>query len=107
MIPRIYADFHNLDDENRLRLTCAGTVADLERHHVQFRDGMAATFYMDDADDAGNPDDILVDGIIHYDSAQGFWVAVTDWSSVRHASDEVRRAANGVRPTAPTTHVGS
>ncbi len=22
--PRVYADFQNLDDENRLRLTCAG-----------------------------------------------------------------------------------
>ena len=27
---KIYADFHNLDDLNRLKLTCAGTREDLE-----------------------------------------------------------------------------
>ena len=26
---KVYADFQNLDDLNRLRLTCAGTTADL------------------------------------------------------------------------------
>ena len=30
-IPRVYADFQNLDDENRLRLTCVGTKEDLAR----------------------------------------------------------------------------
>ena len=37
--PRVYADFQNLDDENRLRLTCAGTRQDLERHAIELREG--------------------------------------------------------------------
>lgn len=28
LAPRIYADFNNLDDANRLRLTCVGTRED-------------------------------------------------------------------------------
>jgi hypothetical protein len=90
-LPRIYADFHNLDDANRLRLTCAGTIEDLTRQGIELRDGLPLTFTMDDADDQGRADDLLVDGVVHNDG--GCWVAVADWGSVRHASDE---GANGV-----------
>ena len=92
--PRIYADFHNLDDSNRIRLTCAGTVEDLARQGVELREGLALTFSMDDADDRGRPDDLLVDGVAHYDEAARCWVAVADWGTVRHASDD--RAGDGV-----------
>lgn len=51
--PRVYADFQNLDDFHRLRLTCAGTLRDLERQEIRLRDGLALTFYADDADDLG------------------------------------------------------
>ena len=41
MIPsRVYADFHNLDDQNRIRLTCAGTKDDLARLGIDLKDGM-------------------------------------------------------------------
>jgi hypothetical protein len=36
-IPRVYADFQNLDDLHRLRLTCAGTVRDVERQDIELR----------------------------------------------------------------------
>ena len=49
--PRVYADFQNLDDQNRLRLTCPGTLQDLKREGIQLREGMALTLYTDDADD--------------------------------------------------------
>ena len=88
--PRVYGDFHNLDDSNRLRLTCAGTLEDLARQAIELSEGLALTFYMDDADDQGRSDDILVDGTTHYDPAGQCWVAIADWSSVRHASDEAR-----------------
>ena len=39
--PRVYADFQNLDDQNRLRLTCPGTLQDLKREGIQLREGMA------------------------------------------------------------------
>lgn len=83
----IDADFHNLDDENRLRLDRAGTRDDLSRHGIELRDGMTLTFSMDDADDDGRPDDLLVDGVVRFLPAERAWVAVVDWSAVRHASD--------------------
>ena len=38
-IPRVYADFQNLDDLNRLRLHCAGTLQDLERQASSYARG--------------------------------------------------------------------
>jgi len=91
--PRIYADFQNLDDANRLKLTCRGTLQDLQRFGVQLRDGMRFTFYTDDADDEGRPDPMLIDGIVQFDAAQRCWVAAVDWTKLRHASQE--RAKDG------------
>ena len=102
-LPRVYADFHNLDDENRIRLTCAGTVADLARQGLELHEGLALTFSMDDADDQGRTDELLVDGVVHYDRTEGCWVALADWESVRHASDEVE---NGVLPVSRAVPTG-
>jgi hypothetical protein len=94
--PRVYADFQNLDDSNRLRLTCVGTKQDLARQHIELHEGLVLTFYMDDADDQGEPDELRTEGIVHYDEKEGSWVASVDWSSVRHASDEGQaRGADG------------
>ena len=91
--PRVYADFQNLDDENRLRLTCAGTRRDLERHGIQLRDGLALILYTDDADEAGQPDELLAHGIVQYNESEKCWVAAIDWRAVRHASEDAE--ANG------------
>jgi hypothetical protein len=88
--PRVYADFQNLDDENRLRLTCAGTRQDLERQAIQLREGMHLTLYADDATDDGHPDELLADGVVHFNEAEKCWVAQIDWQAVRHASDEAK-----------------
>ena len=86
--PRIYADFNNLDDLNRLRLTCAGTIADLDRYGIKLREGLTLTFYMDDADDEGKSDELLAEGVVHYLAEDKAWVAAVDWSAVRYASDK-------------------
>jgi hypothetical protein len=88
--PRIYADFHNLDDSNRLRLTCAGTRDDLESQGVELKEGSVLTFYMDDANDRGEPDRLLAEGVTHYDEEQKCWIAVVDWQAVHHESDATR-----------------
>jgi hypothetical protein len=88
--PRVYADFQNLDDQNRLRLTCAGTRRDLENQGIELREGLNLTFYTDDADDEGQPDDLLADGIVHFDESSNCWVAAIDWKALRHASQEIR-----------------
>ena len=92
--PRIYADFQNLDDSNRIRLTCVGTIADLDRNGVTLHSGLELTLYTDDADDQGNPDELLIDGLVDYSESEKCWVAEVDWSALRHASDE--KAGNGV-----------
>lgn len=102
--PRLYADFHNLDDLNRVRLTCAGTVADLTHGRIELREGMALTLYTDDADDEGRPDELLADGVARRHEQEGCWVAEVDWSGLRHASEEKKAVAtNGAAaPTART-----
>jgi hypothetical protein len=98
----VYADFQNLDDSNRLRLTCAGTTADLTRQGIQLREALVLTFYMDDADGEGRPDELLAEGVVRYDQGERAWVARVDWSAVRHASDEQGRPNGaGVLPKKP------
>jgi hypothetical protein len=92
--PRLYADFQNLDDFNRIRLTCAGTLADLSRQQITLREGMTVTLYTDDADDAGLPDELLADGVVRYHAEEKCWVAEVDWSALRHGSDD--KSAMGV-----------
>jgi hypothetical protein len=84
--PRVYADFHNLDDSNRLRLTCAGTLEDLKRQGIELQDGMTLYFYTDDADEKGRLTELVVDGKVQYDSVGECWVAVVDWAALRHAT---------------------
>ena len=97
--PKVYADFQNLDDANRLRLTCAGTLQDLARHGIQLHEGLVLTFYSDDADDQGQPDELRVEGAVHYDTEGQCWVATIDWTAIRHASEE---GAAGARPRVVT-----
>jgi hypothetical protein len=87
MTNRIYADFQNLDDDNRLRLTCAGTRHDLERHGIELKEGLKLALYTDDADDQGHSDPLLADGVVHFNSTDQCWVAEIDWDALRHASD--------------------
>src|SRR5262249_10874413 len=86
--PKVYADFQNLDDFNRLRLTCSGTRQDLDRQGIQLRDGLVLTVYMDDADDEGQPDELRGEGVVHFNAVERCGVAEIDWSAIRHASDE-------------------
>jgi hypothetical protein len=68
--PRVYADFQNLDDENRLRLTCAGTRRDLEHQGIELRQGMALVLYSDDASDDGEPDALVTEGVVQYNEVE-------------------------------------
>ena len=88
---RVYTDFQNLDDVNRLRLTSAGTFRDLERDGIDLHEGLRLSFYSDDANEAGEADEILAEGIVHYDEAARCWVGAIDWNVLRHASDERAR----------------
>jgi hypothetical protein len=88
--PRIYADFMKTIDSERLLLTCNGTFKDLDRLKISLVEGLEATFYMDDGDDAGNPDDLEAEGVVQFDKDLAEWTAVIDWSTLRHASDRAK-----------------
>jgi hypothetical protein len=100
---KVYADFNNLDDFNRLRLTCAGTAADLTRQGIQLREGLVLTFYMDDADDEGRSDELLAEGVVHYDEQEHSWVAQVDWSATRPLPTRTAATAPLLRPRARRT----
>jgi hypothetical protein len=89
-VPRIYADFNKWAGDGKshwLILTCRGTWNDLARLHIEPQEGMSAVFYMDDANDAGEPDDLEADGRFHFDSSLNCWVGIVDWNAIRPASD--------------------
>jgi hypothetical protein len=92
-IPRVYADFQNLDDLNRLRLTCAGTLQNLERQGIELREGLVLTLYTDDENDQGQSDELCAEGVAHYDAEGQCWVATIEWAAIRHASDEGSQCA--------------
>lgn len=83
---RIYADFQKTDDHGRLVLSTRGTRHDLERAGIELQEGLMLTFYMDDADDEGNPDPIVAEGTVRFDDSIRQWVAEIDWDAVRNES---------------------
>jgi len=85
--PQIYADFHNADSRGRLRLNSVGTIEDLARQHIELREGLPVSLYSDDLDAGGALDKLLVDGIVEFSKEEDCWVAIIDWSAIRHASD--------------------
>lgn len=60
---------------------------DLGRHGIELREGLVLTFYSDDADDRGNADDLIVQGLVQHDSNANHWTAVIDWQAIKHVSD--------------------
>ena len=102
---RVYADFQNIDDANRLRLTCAGTLQDLAHHGIPLHEGLVLTFYSDDTDEHGQPDELRVEGVVQYDPDGQCWVATINWAAIRHASEE---GGTGVKPlvVAPVPKAG-
>ena len=84
---RIWVDFMKTDGDRRILLTARGTLADLERTGTELQDGLSLSVYSDDADDNGQPDDLLADGIVHFDEEHKRWVLQIDWEAIRHRSE--------------------
>lgn len=101
--PKIYADFHNADSHGRLRLNCVGTLEDLAQQGVELHEGLVLTLYADDLDEKGLLDELLVDGTVSFSAEERCWVAVIDWTAIRHASNRLSTSGNGDEPTASTT----
>ena len=91
MIMRVRADFNGLFDE-LLCLSHTDTCKDEQGKLVTLQAGMALTAFDEDADEHGNPDDLIASGIV--EPSPGWlrcngsrWVLRIDRNGVRHQSD--------------------
>ena len=76
--PRIFADFHNADEQGRLRLNCVGTIEDLSRQNIKLQDCQLLAFY---------DEELEVDGVVQYSEEENLWVAAIDWKQVKQVED--------------------
>ena len=76
--PRIFADFHNADEQGRLRLNCVGTIEDLSRQNIKLQDGQLLAFY---------DEELEVDGVVQYSEEENLWVAAIDWKQIKQVEE--------------------
>ncbi|MEG4575913.1 hypothetical protein QUA56_25085 [Microcoleus sp. N3A4] len=81
--PRIFADFHNADEQGRLRLNCVGTIEDLSRQNIKLEDGQLLELYSEELE---------VDGVVQYSEEESLWVAIIDWKQIRQVEDMLVQA---------------
>lgn len=77
---RVFADFHNADAKGRVRLNCAGTIADLECPGIVLQDGQLLIIYSEELE---------VEGVVHYSEEEKLWTAVIDWNAIREVDSVV------------------
>lgn len=77
---RVFADFHNADEQGRLRLNCLGTIEDLARQQIQLAKGQQLTVYSEELE---------ADGVVQYSEQEKMWVAAIDWNQIRQVEDLV------------------
>ena len=76
--PRIFADFHNADEQGRLRLNCVGTIEDLSLQNIKLQDGQLLVFY---------DEELEVDGVVQYSEEENLWVAAIDWKQIKQVEE--------------------
>lgn len=64
-----------------------GTSQDVMLDEIKLSEALRLSFYCDDEDDEGKPDDLLFEGTVHFDHEERQWYAIIDGNSYRHASD--------------------
>jgi hypothetical protein len=88
--PRVYVDFMKTDARGRLLLVCIGTRNDLRKHGIALAEGMRLRVYSDDANDQGERDDLLAEGVVHYNAEAKEWVLAVEPTSIRHEPERNR-----------------
>jgi hypothetical protein len=79
-LSRVFIDFHNADEQGRLRLNCIGTIEDLARHQAELENGQKLTLY---------GEDLEVDGVVEFSEDEKVWVATIDWNQIRQVEQLV------------------
>lgn len=70
-----------------------GTFEDLKANGITPAPGLRLKFYADDADSAGNRDDLWFEGIVDFDPKRG-WYAVIDGEIVSESEVKLREQNN-------------
>jgi hypothetical protein len=84
-LSRIFVDFHNADEQGRLRLNCIGTIEDLAQHQTELANGQPLTLY---------GEDLEVDGVVQFSEQEKIWVAVIDWHQIRQIGQLLVQSQN-------------
>jgi hypothetical protein len=70
---RIYADFNNVDERDRVRLNTVGSLADIARSGADLQAGKTVRLYM--------TDEFEVDAIVEFDV---IWFGIPDWKTIEY-----------------------
>lgn len=72
--PEIYCDFNARMTESGYALDRSGSIEDLRKLGLDLKSavGRRFTFFMDDADERGRPDDIMFNGVVIHDETYGY-----------------------------------
>ena len=80
---RVFVDFHNADEQGRLRLNCIGTIEDLSRQHTELENGQRLMLY---------GEDLEVDGVVQFSEEEKIWVVAIDWNQIRQVEQLVAQS---------------
>jgi hypothetical protein len=84
-LSRVFVDFHNADEQGRLRLNCIGTIEDLARQQAELENGQQLTLY---------GEDLEVDGVVQFSADEKVWVATIDWNQIRQVEQLAAQGQN-------------
>jgi hypothetical protein len=72
--PEVYCDFNARMTESGYDLNRSGSIEDFRKLGLDLKSavGKRITFFMDDADEQGRPDDIMFNGVVIYDEIYGY-----------------------------------
>ena len=80
--PRIMTDFHGLDAQNRVSLTCIGAMEDLMENGVTLYEGLELTLTYED---------IEADGVVEWSDERSWWMAKINPDEIRNVGDSDER----------------
>ena len=83
---RVWVDLNEWDHVERSVPLPRNSIEALKRQGIAVREGLVLHLYSDDLDDNGQRDDLIVDGVAHYDRERECWLAGS-LGPIRNASE--------------------
>jgi hypothetical protein len=74
---RIFADFNNVDEQDRVRLNTVGSLADIKNYEGRLTEGMVVLLY--------TPGEFEVEGTLTFDRA---WHAIPNYDTIHYYNPE-------------------